>query len=621
MPNIDLNVNTGQTKQLTFNCANTYMPEDIVFNITATGDDANTDYVIQCETAAGTRLKSGKSVTQYTPTVGIHLIRIKNTNTYTSNSLYGQFNNVPSNTTTPIYINGSQSSSTNRTLPAGLYAAYYDGTRWRFRTDGKIDFGSTGLLKANGTIDYTAYTTNTGTVTSVSLSNATNGGLTISSSPITSSGSITVGHTNVLTNAQTTQAVYPIKIDKNGHISAYGTAVTIPTNTNQLTNGAGFTTNTGTVTSVKLTNATNGGLTISGSPITSSGNITVGHTNVLSSVQSTQAVYPITIDKNGHIGSYGNAVTIPTISGTNDGTNWTSLTINGTTKNIPSVGSGSVEYLNDLGDVYSDARVDEFLGYNGSIWTGTYVAKTVNAGSGLNTTSGDTTSDGGYIGFGTTLEGNSDASVPTGTLHLTRVNTSMSYNNNVKLSFGPTENKTVTSSSNTFTVPYYKVDKFGRVTDSATRTITINGLGGGSSNVNVSATASEDTTQGYYAGSITINGGSPTNFVVSPARITESGVKSSKQGVVRPQYEIDTTSWADTSCLEIGSRLEFPEYLNVVRLSEGVTEGCFLPITVIYRYNEATSRYESIPGIIINNNLSTPFVDYSFDEKPLIVNK
>lgn len=68
------------------------------------------------------------------------------------------------------------------------------------------------------------YTTNTGTVTSVGITDG--GGLTISGSPITTSGSITVGHTNSVT-AQTTQAVYPIKIDANGHISAYGSAVTI----------------------------------------------------------------------------------------------------------------------------------------------------------------------------------------------------------------------------------------------------------------------------------------------------------------------------------------------------------------------------------------------------------
>jgi hypothetical protein len=71
------------------------------------------------------------------------------------------------------------------------------------------------------------YTTNTGTVTSVGITNDTNGGLTVSGSPVTTSGSITVGHTNVLTNAQTTSGVYPIKIDKNGHISEYGSAVTI----------------------------------------------------------------------------------------------------------------------------------------------------------------------------------------------------------------------------------------------------------------------------------------------------------------------------------------------------------------------------------------------------------
>ena len=64
-----------------------------------------------------------------------------------------------------------------------------------------------------------------GTVTSVGISNATDGGLSVSGSPVTSAGTITVGHSNVLTNAQTTQAVYPITIDKNGHISAYGDAV------------------------------------------------------------------------------------------------------------------------------------------------------------------------------------------------------------------------------------------------------------------------------------------------------------------------------------------------------------------------------------------------------------
>ena len=68
------------------------------------------------------------------------------------------------------------------------------------------------------------YTTNKGTVISVGVQNDTDGGLTVSGSPITESGTITVGHTNKLTSAQTTSAVYPITIDKNGHIASYGTA-------------------------------------------------------------------------------------------------------------------------------------------------------------------------------------------------------------------------------------------------------------------------------------------------------------------------------------------------------------------------------------------------------------
>lgn len=82
--------------------------------------------------------------------------------------------------------------------------------------------------------------------------------------------------------------------------------LTIGNNTYSLPSGGG-----GTVTSVAVSNATNGGLSISGSPVTSNGTITIGHSNVLTSAQSTQAVYPITIDKNGHIASYGSAITIP----------------------------------------------------------------------------------------------------------------------------------------------------------------------------------------------------------------------------------------------------------------------------------------------------------------------
>jgi hypothetical protein len=60
----------------------------------------------------------------------------------------------------------------------------------------------------------------TGTVTSVGIQNG--GGLTVSGSPVTTSGTITVGHSNSVT-AQNTQGVYPVTIDANGHIASYGT--------------------------------------------------------------------------------------------------------------------------------------------------------------------------------------------------------------------------------------------------------------------------------------------------------------------------------------------------------------------------------------------------------------
>jgi hypothetical protein len=52
--------------------------------------------------------------------------------------------------------------------------------------------------------------------------------------------------------------------------------ITIPTNNNQITNGAGYTTNVGTVTSVAASGGT--GISITGSPITTSGTITITNT-------------------------------------------------------------------------------------------------------------------------------------------------------------------------------------------------------------------------------------------------------------------------------------------------------------------------------------------------------
>ena len=100
------------------------------------------------------------------------------------------------------------------------------------------------------TVSGWGFTKNAGTITSVTGSN----GLTGSGS----SGSVTISHAAPSTSpAKSTSAVYPITIDKYGHITAAGTAVTIPTQvTEQTVSGWGFTKNVGTVTSVEVNGTT-----------------------------------------------------------------------------------------------------------------------------------------------------------------------------------------------------------------------------------------------------------------------------------------------------------------------------------------------------------------------------
>lgn len=96
--------------------------------------------------------------------------------------------------------------------------------------------------------EISGYTTNTGTVTSVAI----NGTAPISASgTITTSGTLTVSHAESGVTAQSTQAVYPFKVNATGHITAVGAAVTIPT----VNNGAlKLQKNSGTASSIYTAN-------------------------------------------------------------------------------------------------------------------------------------------------------------------------------------------------------------------------------------------------------------------------------------------------------------------------------------------------------------------------------
>lgn len=96
-----------------------------------------------CSTASGTASKaascSGYYLVSALPKSYIHII-FSNSNTAASALTL----NINSQGAKPIYINGSASSSTNYTLPAGSYIAFYDGTNYQFRTDGKLPASITG---------------------------------------------------------------------------------------------------------------------------------------------------------------------------------------------------------------------------------------------------------------------------------------------------------------------------------------------------------------------------------------------------------------------------------------------------------------------------------------------
>lgn len=97
---------------------------------------SNTTYskdAVQCTTAADTAAKEG-STSYYDLNNDYFVVMLRYANTAAS-AITLDINDKGAK---PIYINGTASSSTNYTLPTGLYLVHYDGTNYHFRTDGKI---------------------------------------------------------------------------------------------------------------------------------------------------------------------------------------------------------------------------------------------------------------------------------------------------------------------------------------------------------------------------------------------------------------------------------------------------------------------------------------------------
>lgn len=103
------------------------------------GTEADTYTSAYCSTGGGTAAKAA-SMSGYSLLSKSHVM-VTMTN---SNTVHGALTlNINGKGAKPIYINGSASSSSNYTLPAGSYLVYYNGTNYYFRTDGKITCAGT----------------------------------------------------------------------------------------------------------------------------------------------------------------------------------------------------------------------------------------------------------------------------------------------------------------------------------------------------------------------------------------------------------------------------------------------------------------------------------------------
>ena len=230
-------------------------------------DNIDTIPSAYCKTAANLQYKFA-SCTDYSLLNNSYVqVVLKNANTY-SGQLYFAIEKDGLINYKKIYINGTVSSSTNYTLPAGTYLVYYDGTNYYFRTDGKIT--GTGLVD---TSNNEIYTNNTGTVTGTGTSNKLakwNGTNSITSGPGITDNSSSTAVTSTDTNLITGRTLYY----------------------------AGYTKNTGTVTGSSLT--ADNIITGNGSTaIKSSGKtIATSITNVDTTVPTSKAVKTYVDDAN-----------------------------------------------------------------------------------------------------------------------------------------------------------------------------------------------------------------------------------------------------------------------------------------------------------------------------------
>lgn len=429
---------------------------------------------VQCTTAAGTAAKVG-STSYYSLANNRYFMLMLST----ANSYQGKITlNINSAGAKPIYINGSASSASNYTLPAGLYLVHYDGTNYYFRTDGKITGSITGssstTITATATDDDVVVLTGTNGTNKVTFdakhaekgpANGYTSGNTVTS--ISGSG------------ASGTIKVPQITVDKYGHVTAAAdesVAITMPTlptslkNPNSLTvkgNGTqSFTYDGSSAKTLNIKAGTNVSVTSD-----TSGNITISSTDTnttYSAATQSAAGLMSAADKKKLDGVTDSADAVSFTQSLTTGTQVGTITINGTATKLYAPTNTDTHYTTGLKVANSATATANAAASNGSVY--------------LNALDNTTIRDSHLIkGTGATTV----ASDANGVITINSTNTTYSGDRGISLSSGKFghSNKAITAGSvgaaqtpsfgGTFNIPKITYDAYGHITAATTVKVTL----------------------------------------------------------------------------------------------------------------------------------------------------
>ena len=282
-----------------------------------------------------------------------------------SDSLYLAFNKTKNNfavlaNTASQYVTftGNTGIGVNANATSGAVDITNTGVTSLTAGDGSIN-----LTGSNGNIIITATGSGgNGGITSVGVTSST---LTVDNSPIISSGNITLNLTSISPTLAGTYTYPTVTVDQFGRVTTIANAVSV-----------------GTVTSVGITPGT--GMSVTNSPIIANGNITVTNTGVTrvsagSGIQVSSGNGNVTISTTpvAAVTSVSVASTSLTVTGspiTGSGTITVDLPANVTTTGSTTIGTflkltpGTAPSSPSAGMVYYDNGSNTLKCYNGTSW-------------------------------------------------------------------------------------------------------------------------------------------------------------------------------------------------------------------------------------------------------------